>query len=93
MNFIINNEEIFQTSTSINNININYKQHLHRPNAILSCVKKCTFYAGIKIFNSLPSSVTILKNDKAKFKAPYRKYLHTHSFYPVDKFGMCKDDL
>jgi len=37
--------------------------------------------------------VTILKNDKAKFKAPYRKYLHTHSFYPVDKFGMCKDDL
>jgi len=29
--------------------------------------KESTFYAGIKLFNSLPPSVTILKNDKAKF--------------------------
>jgi len=39
-----------------------------------SCFQKSTFYAGIKIFNSLPPSVTILKNDKAKFKAAFRKY-------------------
>jgi len=37
--------------------------------------KKRTFYAGIKIFNSLPSSVTVLKNDKTKFKAALKKYL------------------
>jgi len=36
--------------------------------------KKSTFYAGIKIFNSLPSSVTVLKNDKNKFKAALKKY-------------------
>jgi hypothetical protein len=55
--------------------------------------KKNIFYAGIKIFNSLPSSVTILKNNKAKFKAALRKFLNTHSFYSVDKCFMYKDDL
>jgi len=93
MNFITNNQEIFQTNSSTNNINTSYKQHPHRPNDLLSCVKKCTFYAGIKIFNSLPSSVTIPKNNKAKFKSALRIYLHTHSFYFADEFFVCKDDL
>jgi len=42
--------------------------------------KKSTFCAGIKLF----SSVTILKNDKTKFKAALRKYLRTHCVYCVD---------
>ena len=45
--------------------------------------QKSTFYAGIKFFNSLPPSLTILENNKAKFKAALRKYLHTH---PADEF-------
>jgi hypothetical protein len=54
-----------------------------------SCFQKNTFYAGIKIFNSLPPSVTILKNDKAKFKAALRKYLNTHSFYTKNCVYLC----
>ena len=76
MTFIINNKENFQTDSSIHNYNTRNK--LHRPNANLSCFKKSTFYAGIKIFNSLLPSVTILKNDTTKFKAALRKYLHTY---------------
>jgi len=30
---------------------------------------------------------------QAKFKVALRKYLHTHSFYSVDEFFMCKNDL
>ena len=45
-----------------------------------------------KIFNSVWPSVTVLKNDKAKFKTAL-KNLHTHSFYSVDEFVMCKVDL
>ena len=73
MSFIFNNQEIFQTNSSTHNINIRNKLHLHRPNDNLSCFQKSTFYVGIKIFNSLPPSVTILKNYKAKFKAALRK--------------------
>jgi hypothetical protein len=38
-------------------------------------------------------SLTVLKNEKAKFKLALRKYLNTHCFYSVDEFFMCKDDL
>ena len=38
--------------------------------------------------------MTILKNDKAKFKAALTIYLHTHSFYSVDEFFFVyKDNL
>jgi len=56
MNFIINNQEIFQIDSSLHNINARNKHRLHRPNANPSCFQKSTFYAGIKIFNSLPQS-------------------------------------
>jgi hypothetical protein len=29
---------------------------------------------------------------QAKFKATLRKYQHTHFFYSVDEFFMCKND-
>ena len=69
MNFINNNQEMFQTNGSTHNINAWNKYHLHRKNSNLSCFQKSTFYVGIKIFNSLLPSLTILKNDKAQFKA------------------------
>jgi hypothetical protein len=37
--------------------------------------------------------VTILENDKAKFKGAWRKYLHTHFFYSIHEFFVCKDTL
>jgi len=68
-NVMINNQEIFQTNSSIHNINLRNKHHLHRPNVNSSYFQESIFYAGIKIFNILPPSVTIHKKDKAKFKA------------------------
>jgi hypothetical protein len=50
-----------------------------------------TFYAGIKIFNSLSHSLTILKNETTKVKALLIKHLNTHPFYLVDEFFICKD--
>jgi hypothetical protein len=36
--------------------------------------------------NSLPTSLTVLKNKKAKFKVALRVYLNKHYFYCVDEF-------
>jgi hypothetical protein len=81
ISFIINNLDIFQTNLSTHNINMRNKHHhLHRPNANHFVFQKRTFYVGIKIFNNLPPSVTIIKNGKA-LKAALTKYLHKHSFY------------
>ena len=87
INFTVSNQDNVQTSPSTHNINTSNKHHL------LSCYQNSTFYAAINIFNSLPRSVTILKNEKAKFKLALRKYLNAHCFYYVDEFVVCRDDL
>jgi hypothetical protein len=92
-NFIVSNKESFQTNSSVHNINTRNKHNLTRPNANLSCFQKRTFYAGIKIFNNLPRSLTILNNQRGKFKLVLRKYLNTHSFYSVDDVFMYGDEL
>jgi hypothetical protein len=62
MNFFVNNQENFQTNSSVHSINARNKHLLHRPTANLSCFQKSAFYSSIRIFNSLPCSVTNLKN-------------------------------
>jgi hypothetical protein len=44
-------------------------------------------------FSTLYHLVEILNNDKTKFKAAFRKYLNTHSFYSADGYVMYKDDF
>jgi len=39
----------------------------------LSCFQKSTCHAGLKIFSYIPCNLTILKNEKAKFKVAVRK--------------------
>jgi hypothetical protein len=68
MNFIVNNQEHFQTNSAVHSVNTKSKTQLHRPIANLSCFQKSAYYAGIKIFNSLPSSLSSLVNKKAQFK-------------------------
>ena len=92
MSFNISSQEIFQTNSSIHKINKRNKHHCHRPYANLSCFQTNTFYAGIKIVNILPPSVTVLMNEKATFKGAIRKFLRTHCSYSVDEF-LCSDDL
>jgi hypothetical protein len=92
MNFFVNNQENFQINSSVHS-NKRNKHHLHRPVAKLSCFQESAYYSGIRIFNSSPRSLTNLKNEKAQFKVALRRYLDAHSFYSVDEFFMCIDDL
>jgi hypothetical protein len=66
--------------TAVHNINSRNKHHFHRPNTKLSCFQKSTFYAGIKLFNSLPCSVKILKIEKTKCKSILKRHINTHFF-------------
>ena len=93
MSFFIRNQEKFQTNSSVHNINTRNKRHLHRPVANLSCFQKVASYSGIRIFNSLPRSVTNFKNEKTQFKVALKKFLNSHSFYAVDEVFTCTDDM
>jgi hypothetical protein len=86
MIFIAKNQEMLPTNSHIHTVNTRNKNQLHRPIANLSCFQKSVYYAGIKIFNSLPSNLTTLIDKLAQFKVALQKYLITHSFYSVDEF-------
>jgi hypothetical protein len=75
MNFVVNNQEHFQTNSSIHSVNTRNRDHLHRPTTNLLRFQKSVYYAVIKIFNSLPSNLRSLMNKKAQFKVALKRYL------------------
>jgi hypothetical protein len=77
----------------VHNINTRNKHHLHRPVANPSCLQKGASYSGIRIFNSLPRSIRDFKYEKTQFKVALKKFLNAHSFYSVDEFFTCTDDI
>jgi hypothetical protein len=79
-------QESFPTNSTIHTVNTRNKNQLHRPTASLSCFQKSAYYAGIKIFNSLPSNITTLINKQVQFKIALKRYLNTHPFYSVEEF-------
>jgi hypothetical protein len=54
MNFIVDNQEHFQTNSAIHSVNTRNKIQLYRPITNLSRLQKSVYYAGIKIFNNIP---------------------------------------
>jgi hypothetical protein len=68
MNFFINNQENFDTDSSVTMLIQGISTIFIDEIPTHLVFKKSTFYAGIKIFTSLPRSLTILKNDKANSK-------------------------
>jgi IS1 family transposase len=63
LNFVVNNQETFQTNLEIHNISARNKHHLHRPNANLSCFQKSAYYTGIRIFNRLPLCLSVCPHE------------------------------
>jgi hypothetical protein len=91
MNFVINNQKFFEQihlhTTQIQAISILFIDHMELHLVFMKC------FLCWQQFSSSPPSVTVLKNDKTKFKAALRKYVHTHCFFCVDEYFMCKEDL
>jgi hypothetical protein len=68
MMFVVNNPNNFETNSALHSINTRYKNQLHRPTVNLSSIQKGVTYSAIKIYDSLPSDISRLQNDKSKFK-------------------------
>ena len=52
MYFIVDNQENFQTNSSVHSFETRNNDHFHRPIANPSCFQKSAFYSGISRFNS-----------------------------------------
>jgi hypothetical protein len=92
MNFVVNDQELFQTNSAIHSVNTRNRDHLHRPTANLSCFQKIAYCAGIKTFNTVLSNLRSLMTKKAQFKVVLKRYLNTHSSYTVEEFITFEND-
>jgi hypothetical protein len=50
INFVVNNQDHFQTNSAIHSVNTRNRDHHHKQTANLSYFQKSAYYAGIKIF-------------------------------------------
>jgi hypothetical protein len=60
------------------------------PTANLSSFQKSAYYAGFRIFYTLPSDLKSLMNEMAWLKLVLTPYLSTYSFYSVDEYLLSK---
>jgi hypothetical protein len=76
--------EKFQKNSDIHSINTRHKHDLHQLSSNLTSYQKGAYYAGIKLFNSLPDSIKCLNHDIKLFKLALKDYLLSHSFYSAE---------
>jgi len=86
MLFVVDNPNNFQTVLETHGLRTRSANQLFIPTANLTSVQKGITYSGIKIYNSLPSNVLNLKNDRKQFKNELYRYLLNNSFYSVKEF-------
>jgi hypothetical protein len=60
--------------------------NFHFPISSLTLYQKRTYFAGIKIFNKLPSELKELVESPKIFKRNLRSYLVSHCFYKLEEY-------
>jgi hypothetical protein len=77
----------------VHSVNTRHKHCLHKPFTNFSCFQKSIYYAGITIFNNIPSDLKCLLNEEVRFKVALKQYLNTHSFYSFDEYLLSRKQL
>ena len=68
MLFRVETQNNFQTNLNIHGSNSRNMNHLHLSSTSLSCFQKGVVYSAVRIFDSLPDNITILRHDRLQFK-------------------------
>jgi hypothetical protein len=68
MLFVIDNHNNFLSGLEVHKLNTRNKNLLYLPISNLSAFQKGTTFSGIKLFNSLPSTIQSLRNERDHFK-------------------------
>jgi hypothetical protein len=68
MLFIMDNPNNFQTVSEVHGLQTRSENQLFIPNTHITTVQKGITYCAIKIYDSLPSNILSLKNDRKRFK-------------------------
>jgi hypothetical protein len=86
MLFITDNHNDFRSGLEVHGLNTRNKNQLYLLISNLSAIQKGTTCSGNKLFNSLPSTIQSLRNERDHFKNSLHTCLISNSFYSVTEF-------
>ena len=86
--FVVHNRNLFLDNAELHTIETRNSYNLHPPLSHLTKYQKGVHYAGIRIFNHLPTSI---KSRAKEFKKTLTRFLLDNSFYSMDEFFNYKE--
>ena len=84
--FVVNNRNLFLDNADLYSIKTRNSYNLHTPLPHLTKYQKGVHYAGIRVFNQLPTSIKSLVNETKVFKKTLKRFLMDNSFYSMGEF-------
>jgi len=84
--FVVNNRNLFLDNAELYTIKTRNSYNLHPPLSHLTKYQKGVQFAGIRIFNYLPTSIKSIVNETKEFKKALKRFLLDNSFYSMDEF-------
>jgi len=85
LTFVVNNRKLFLDNAELYTINTRNSHNVHFPLPHLMKYQKGVHYAGIWLFNHLPTSIKNTANDTEMFKKVLKKFLMDNSFYHIEE--------
>jgi hypothetical protein len=89
--FIINNRNLFFDNAELYTIKTMNSYNLHPLLFHLTKYQKGLHYAGVRVFNHLPTRIKSISNETKLFKMTLKKFLLENSFYSMDEFFNFKE--
>ena len=81
----MNNKHLFTKILEVHNHNTRSGNNFHLPITNLTKYQKGAHFAGIKIFNHLPTRIKCVANEIQVFKLALNRFLLPNSFYSIEE--------
>jgi len=82
----VNNRKLFLDNAELYTTNTRNSHNLHLPLPHLAKFQKGVYYAGIKLYNHLPTFIKKKASETEVFKKTLKKFLMENSFHYVEEF-------
>jgi hypothetical protein len=89
--FIVNNRNLYLDNAELYTIKTRNSLNIRPPLSHLTKYERGVYYAGIRIFNHLPTSIKRIADDTKVFKKILKRFLLDNSFYSMDEFFNFKE--
>ena len=78
--FVVNNRNLFSDNAELYTIKTRNSFNFHPPLSCLTKYQKGVYYAGIRVFNHLPTSIKSIANETKVFKKALKRFLMDNFF-------------